>query len=163
MCLLLSVCILKTAGGSKDSPLTQTKQISSSCLEAFLKSGCIWICSRKVIWWPCCVNGFGFGRCSGHCCIGVRHCWNLTLSVDLTGFKVLCHGIDLVDDNSVVEVSDGSSLMGSKNDGSPGDSSLIRGRGVSGCGNCGGVKNFSLTSVDSFSGFSRSSANVLRN
>ena len=52
--------------------------------------------------------------------------------------------------------------MDSKNDGSSGDSSLIRGRGVSGCGDSGGVKNFS-TSSDSCLGFSGSSANVLRN
>ena len=75
------------------------------------------------------------------------------MSADLTGVKVLCHGIDL---------ADGSSLMGSKNDGSSGDSSLIRGRGVSGCGDSGGVKKFS-TSVDLYLGISGSSAKVLRN
>ena len=52
--------------------------------------------------------------------------------------------------------------MGSRNDGGSGDSSLIRGRGVSGRSDSGGVKNF-LTSSDSCSGFSGSSANVLRN
>ena len=99
------------------------------------------------------VNGFRFGWCSGHCCVDIHHCWNLTLSVDLTGFRVLCRGIDL---------TDGSSLMGSRNGDDLGDSSLIRGHGVSGCSDSGGVKKF-LTSVDSFSGISGSSANVLRN
>ena len=69
------------------------------------------------------------------------------------GVRVLCRGIDS---------TDGSSLIGSKNDGSLGDSSLIRGHGVSGCGDSGGVKKFS-TSVDLYLGISRSSANVLRN
>ena len=78
------------------------------------------------------------------------------------GFRVLCCGIDSADDDSVIEDSDGSSLMGSKNEGGSGNSSLIRGRGVSGCSNSGGVKKF-LTSVDLCSGFSRSSANMLRN
>ena len=102
--------------------------------------------------WLCRVYGSGFCWCSNHCCASICHCWNLTLSADLTGFRVLCHGIDSIN---------GSSLMGSKNDGS-GDNSLIRGHGVSGCGDSGGVKKFS-TSVDLCSGFSRSSANVLRN
>ena len=75
------------------------------------------------------------------------------MSADLTGVKVLCCGIDS---------TDGSSLMGSKNDGSSGDSSLIRGCGVRGCGDSGGVKKFSISS-DSCSGISGSSANVLRN
>ena len=70
----------------------------------------------------------GFCWCSNHCCTGICHCWNLTSSADLTGFGFLCHGIDL---------TDGSSLMGSKNDGSLGDNSLIRGCGVSGCGDSG--------------------------
>ena len=107
----------------------------------------------EIVWRFGRINGFGLGWCSGHCCVNIRHCWNLTLSADLTGCKVLCRGIDS---------TDGSSLMGSRSDGSLGDSSLIGGRGVSGCGDSGGVKNF-LTSSDSFSGFSRSSANVLRN
>ena len=63
------------------------------------------------------------------------------------GVRVLCWGIDS---------ADGSSLIGSKNDGSSGDSSLMRGRGVSGCGDSGGVKKVS-TSFDSCSGISRSS------
>ena len=75
------------------------------------------------------------------------------MSIDLTGVRVLCCGIDS---------ADGSSLMGSKNDGGLGDSSLIRGCGVLGCGDSGGVKNFS-TSSDSCSGISGSSANMLRN
>ena len=70
------------------------------------------------------------------------------MSIDLTGVRVLCCGIDS---------ADGSSLMGSKNDGGLGDSSLIRG-----CGDSGSVKNFS-TSSDSCSGISGSSANMLRN
>ena len=82
----------------------------------------------------------------------MHHCWNLTLSADLTGVKVLCRGVDL---------TDGSSLMGSKNDGGSGDNSLIRGRGVSGCGDSGGVRN-SSSSVDSCLGISGSSANVLK-
>ena len=56
------------------------------------------------------------------------------------GFRVLCCGIDS---------SDGSSLIGS--------------RGVSGCGDSGGVKKLSSTSFDLCSGSSRSSANMLRN
>ena len=70
----------------------------------------------------------------------------------MTGVKVLCRRVDL---------TDGSSLMGSKNDGSSGDNSLIRGRGFSGSGDSGGVKNFSISS-DSCSGISGSSANVLK-
>ena len=62
---------------------------------------------------------------------------------------------------SGTDSADGSSLMGSENDDNSGDSSLIRGHGVLGCGDCDGVKNFSA--VDSCSGFSGSSANVLRN
>ena len=69
------------------------------------------------------------------------------------GFRVRCRGIDS---------ANGSSLIGSKNDGGSGDSSLIRGRGVSGRSDSGGVKNFS-TSSDLCSGFSRSSANMLKN
>ena len=80
----------------------------------------------------------------------VCHCWNLTLSADLTGFRVLCCRIDS---------TDGSSLMDSTNDGGLGDSSFIRGRGASGCSDSGGVENF-LSSVDSCLGFSGSSANV---
>ena len=86
------------------------------------------------------------------CCAGIRHCWNLTLSADLMGVKVLCRRVDL---------TDGSSLMGSKNDGGSGDNSLIRGRGFLGIGDSGGVKNFSISS-DSCSGISGSSANVLK-
>ena len=78
----------------------------------------------------------------------------MTLSADLIGFRVLCRRIDS---------TDSSSLMGSRNDDNLGDNSLIRGHGFSGCGDCSGVKNFSSTSVDSCSDFSRSSANVLRN
>ena len=63
---------------------------------------------------------------------------NLTLSADLEGVRVRCCGMDL---------SDGNSLM--------------RGRGVSGCGDSGGVKKLSSSGL--FSGFSGSSANVLRN
>ena len=70
------------------------------------------------------------------------------------GFRVLCHGIDS---------TDGSSLMSSENDGNLGNNSLIRGHGVSGYGDSGGVKKFSSTSFDLCSGFSRSSANMLRN
>ena len=69
------------------------------------------------------------------------------------GVRVLCRGIDS---------TDGSSLVGSRNDGGSDDSSLIGGRGVLGRGDSGGVKNFS-TSSDSCSGFSGSSANMLRN
>ena len=82
---------------------------------------CVWSCGWVVIGWLCRVYGSGFSRCSDHCCTGIRHCWNLTLSADLTGVRVLCRGIDS---------TGGSSLMGSKNDGSSGDSSLIRGCGV---------------------------------
>ena len=92
------------------------------------------------------------GRCSDHWFNGIRHCWNLTLSADLTGVKVLCRGVDL---------TDGSSLMGFRSDDGSSDSSLIRGRGVSGCGDSGGVRN-SSSSVDSCLGISRSSANVLK-
>ena len=61
----------------------------------------------------------------------------------MTGVEVLCRGIDL---------TDGS-----------GDSSLIGGRGVSGCGDSGGVRNSpSSSSSDSCSGISGSSANVLK-
>ena len=67
------------------------------------------------------VPWLGSNRVVDHCCTDIRHCWNLTLSADLMGVRVLCRGIDS---------TDGSSLMGSKNDGSSGDSSLIRGRGV---------------------------------
>ena len=70
----------------------------------------------------------------------------------MTGVKVLCRGVDL---------TDGSSLMGSKNNGGSGDNSLVRGRGFSGSGDSGGVKNFSISS-DLCSGFSGSSANVLK-
>ena len=62
----------------------------------------------------------------------------------------------------VVEDSDGSSLMGSRNDGSSGDNSLIGGHGVSGVGDCGGVMKSSSSSDDSCSGVSGSLANVLR-
>ena len=113
---------------------------------------CVWSRGWVVIGWLCCVYGSRFGQCGDHCCTGICHCWNLTLSADLTGVKVLCRRVDL---------TDGSSLMGSKNDGSSGDNSLIRGRGVSGCGDSGGVKKV-LTSVDSCSGISGSSANVLK-
>ena len=102
----------------------------------------------------CCVYGSGFCQCSNHCCTGSHHCWNLTLSADLMGFRVLCHRIDL---------TNGSSLTGSENDGASGGNFLVRPHGVSGRGDCGGVKNFSSTSVDSCPGFFRSSANVLRN
>ena len=81
------------------------------------------------------------GRYSDHWFTSIRHCWNLTLSADLTGVKVLCRRVDL---------TDGS-----------GDSSLIRGRGASGRGDSGGVRN-SSSSVDSCSGISGSSANVLK-
>ena len=70
----------------------------------------------------------------------------------MTGVRVLCRGVDL---------TGGSSSMGSKNDGGSGDNSLIRGRGVSGCGDSGGVRN-SSSSVDSCSGISGSFANVLK-
>ena len=85
-----------------------------------------------VVRWLCCVYGSWFCQCSDHCYTGICHRCNLTLSTDLTGFRVLCRGIDSTDDDSVIEDSDGSSLMGSKNDGSSGDNSLMRGRGVSG-------------------------------
>ena len=98
------------------------------------------------------VYGSGFRRCGDHCCTGIHHCWNLTLSADLMGVRVLCRGIDS---------TDGSSLMGSKNDGISGNSSLIRSRGVSGCSESGGVKKFS-TSVDLCLGISGSFANMLR-
>ena len=124
---------------------------------------CIWACGWMVVQWLCCVYGSWFCQCSDHCYTGICHCWNLTLSADLMGFRVLCHRIDSADDDSVIEDSDGSSLMGSENDGSPGDNSLMRGCGVSGCGDSGGVKKFSSTSVDLCWGFSGSSANVLRN
>ena len=76
-----------------------------------------WLGSNRVV----VLCGSGFSRCSDHCCTGIRHCWNLTLSAYLTGVRVLCRRIDS---------TGGSSLMGSKNDGSSGDSSLIRGYGV---------------------------------
>ena len=106
-----------------------------------MDDACIWSRGWVVTGWLCCVYGPGFSRCSDHCCTGVRHCWNLTLSAELTGVKVLCCGIDL---------TDGS-----------GDSSLIGGRGVSGCGDSGGVRN-SSSSVDSCSGISGSFANMLK-
>ena len=62
---------------------------------------------------------------------------NLTLSADLEGVRVRCCGVDF---------SDGSSLT--------------RGRGVSGCGDSGGVKK--LSSSDLRSGFSGFSASVPR-
>ena len=119
----------------------------------FVNGACVWACGWVVVWWLCCVYRSGLCRCSNHCCTGVCHCWNLTLSADLTGVRVLCCGIDS---------TDGSSLVGSKNGDDSGDSSLIRGCGISGCGDSGGVKKFS-TSVDSCLGISGSSANVLRN
>ena len=102
----------------------------------------------EIVWRLSCVDG----RCSDHWFNSIRHCWNLTLSADLTGVKVLCRGVDL---------TDGSSLMGSKSGNGLGDSSLIRGRGVSGCGDSGGVRN-SSSSVDSCLGIAGSSANVLK-
>ena len=117
-----------------------------------MDDACVWSRGWVVIGWLCCVYGSGFGRGSDHWCSGIRHCWNLTLSADLTGVKVLCCGVDL---------TDGSSLMGSKNNDGSSDSSLIRGCGVSGCGDSGGVRN-SSSSVDSCSGISGSSANVLK-
>ena len=66
-----------------------------------------------------------------------RHCANLTLSADLEGVRVRCCGVDLSDGNS-----------------------LTRGRGVSDCGDSGGVKK--LSSSDLCSGFSGSSSKVLR-
>ena len=77
---------------------------------------------------PCCGRGGNF-LCRSW--LFRRHCANLTLSADLEGVRVRCCGIDF---------SDGSSLT--------------RGRGVSGCGDSGGVRNSpSLSSSDLCSGF----------
>ena len=86
---------------------------------------------------PCCGRGGNF-LCRSW--LFGCHCANLTLSADLEGVRVRCCGIDF---------SDGSSLM--------------RGRGVSGCGDSGGVRNSpSSSSFDSFSGFSESSGSSKR-
>ena len=69
-----------------------------------------------------------------------RHCANLTLSADLEGVRVRCCGVDFSDGNS-----------------------LTRGRGVSGCGDSGGVRNSpSSSSSDSCSGFSEFSGSSKR-